>query len=300
MDTKQTDANASQVVLPGTSGPLCEKRKCPTCWYFAIGSMMNPVSMQLREIVPIESHPAEIKDWELVFRGPGGMGSIEAKENATLYGVLHLLTETEMASLDKMEMSYRKVLCEASYGNGKTQKCCVYQVDPSKVPVDWKTMNAPPGERYIDIISQGAVHYKVSDKFVEWLKTVKTTPRKKPSEYRKVPAPKEDKKITAAELAKNDGAGTNELWMAINGKVCKWVGDLSKPGNVNMLEFTKRFAGKDGTVGMARGMYEPKFPIPTTLEAMPEEHRGLVEDNFCGFLMMRDPPLFQRIGTLVP
>ena len=39
------------------------------CWYFAIGSMINPTSLMLRDLHPLESHPAMIHDFELIFSG---------------------------------------------------------------------------------------------------------------------------------------------------------------------------------------------------------------------------------------
>jgi len=48
--------------------------------YFAIGSMINPVSINLRDIYPIKSLPAELYGYELVFVGLGGMASIEQKK----------------------------------------------------------------------------------------------------------------------------------------------------------------------------------------------------------------------------
>jgi len=303
-DSKQTAADSKQtadakpvtcLVLPGTAGAAFEARKQNTCWYFAIGSMMNPVSLQLREIQPIESYAGEIDGWELVFKGAGGMGSVDEKQGAVLYGVLHRLVESEMAMLDKMEASYKKVALDCKYGDGKVQKCMVYQMDPTKL---LPGPNNPPGERYIDIITQGAQHYKVNPAFVEWLKTVKVTPRKKPSEFKKLPAPKVDQKISKEDLAKHDGSNNSEMWMSVNFKVCKWVGDLSLPQNVMMYEFCKRWAGKEATIMFARGLYEPRYPIPTTLEAMPEEHRALIEDQFAGWQVMREPAVWQVIGSM--
>ena len=34
-------------------------------WYFAIGSMMNPISMSARKLAPIESKAAECLDYKL-------------------------------------------------------------------------------------------------------------------------------------------------------------------------------------------------------------------------------------------
>lgn len=44
-----------------------------TFWYFAIGSMMNPISLANRNIVPVESKPGELLDYKLYFFGNFGM-----------------------------------------------------------------------------------------------------------------------------------------------------------------------------------------------------------------------------------
>ena len=45
--------------------------------YFAIGSMTNEVSLSLRELTPISSKPAILRNHKLVFRGKGGMATVE-------------------------------------------------------------------------------------------------------------------------------------------------------------------------------------------------------------------------------
>ena len=42
-------------------------------WYFAIASMMNRISINNREVFPVESMPGEILDYELIFFGKMGM-----------------------------------------------------------------------------------------------------------------------------------------------------------------------------------------------------------------------------------
>ena len=39
-----------------------------TEWYLAIGSMINPVSLQLRKLKPIRSYAARADGWKLVFK----------------------------------------------------------------------------------------------------------------------------------------------------------------------------------------------------------------------------------------
>ncbi len=57
-------------------------------WYFAIGSMCNPTSMNLREMFPKQSMPGILHGWKLVFHGKGGMGNIEADTSESFHGVL--------------------------------------------------------------------------------------------------------------------------------------------------------------------------------------------------------------------
>jgi hypothetical protein len=50
-------------------------------------------------------------------------------------------------------------------------------------------VNNPPGERYLDIIMRGCVHYGVKQEWIDYLKTHPCTPRKKVSEFQKIPLP---------------------------------------------------------------------------------------------------------------
>ena len=61
-------------------------------WYFAIGSMMNKVSVNARKVYPTQSKPAEILDYELIFFGGGGMACALAAKGKSFHGVLHKCT----------------------------------------------------------------------------------------------------------------------------------------------------------------------------------------------------------------
>ena len=75
----------SILVEPATSGA---SNKSNTFWYFAIGSMMSPKSMENRNIVPLTSAPAELFDYELKFFGGMGFGEAVNKPGASFHGVL--------------------------------------------------------------------------------------------------------------------------------------------------------------------------------------------------------------------
>ena len=78
-------------------------------WYFAIGSMINNVGLNARGIVPKKSIPAEILDFELIFFSSNGVACALQKPGKSFHGVLHLCTDEEMKTLDKIELSYKRI-----------------------------------------------------------------------------------------------------------------------------------------------------------------------------------------------
>lgn len=65
--------------------------------------MMNKVSLNNRDIYPVESYPAILQDFELNFFGGWGMAVAIAKSGKTFHGVLHKVTKLEMEQLDEIE-----------------------------------------------------------------------------------------------------------------------------------------------------------------------------------------------------
>ena len=74
--------------------------------YFAIGSMCNKVSLSLRNLHPLESHPAEILDHEIYFFGKLAFAEAIYKPNASFHGVLHKMLASDKSKLDQMELGY--------------------------------------------------------------------------------------------------------------------------------------------------------------------------------------------------
>ena len=79
------------------------------CLYFAFGSMMNPISLEGRQLNPIKSVPAELLNFRLGFFGSMGFASTRALEGASCHGVLHRMTDEDMKKLDKIEITYDRV-----------------------------------------------------------------------------------------------------------------------------------------------------------------------------------------------
>lgn len=83
-------------------------KKAPTeCfYYFAIGSMINPVSLAARKIVPLESKPGILLDHEIYFFSKAGVAEALHKPGKSFHGVLHKVDNDMMDILDKIEASY--------------------------------------------------------------------------------------------------------------------------------------------------------------------------------------------------
>ena len=88
------------------NGPSDPAKSGRTFWYFAIGSMMNPMSLKNRKVVPKESKPAELLDHRLYFFGPLGMAEAIPDEGYNFHGVLHRVDDKTMSELDKIEFGY--------------------------------------------------------------------------------------------------------------------------------------------------------------------------------------------------
>lgn len=77
-------------------------------WYFAIGSMMNPISLRCRNLYPRESYPAIIFDFYLHFFGSMGFAEAVLEVGRSFHGVVHKMTASDMLELDKIERGYIK------------------------------------------------------------------------------------------------------------------------------------------------------------------------------------------------
>jgi len=242
---------------------------------------------------PSRSVPGELKDWELCFFGQMGMASVRRRGGSSLHGVLHTVTKKEMDDLDKLEGSYRHVPVDIHLYDGTAHKAIVYEADSSKLPQSF-TKEGTPTERYIDIIVRGQREYGVAESWVKQLAATKVQPRKPPSEYKSFGPPPSGKTMTLEELKKYDGTKGDDLLIGINGKVIRYV-PPTDPKDMMAKGFLQRFAGKDNTLHFARGLYEPRYAIATTLEAMSDDHKRWVEDNATNFIKN-----YEVVAALIP
>lgn len=267
--------------------------------------MCNPTSLNLRMIFPTRSQPGILRGWKLMFRGGGGMGDIDrGTAEDSFHGILHLVTPTEFKHLDSIESIYDRVPVEVECYDGTVVQAGAYKMDQTKLTAG--VPDALPGERYLDIISRGLRHFHADPAYIEYLEKLPCQPRKKVSEYRLIPHPPEDApEITQEQLKAGVGSSDPAAWKetdllcCVHGKVMKWAADpTSSPQVALMYQWAqRRYAGIEACVSIAKTLYEPLYPIPTTYEAMPVEARQWAEELFCSFSRATFPLADRRIGS---
>ena len=237
--------------------------------YFAIGSMTNQVSLSLRELTPISSKPAILRNHKFVFRGAGGMattvkveahvsldvdGDLESTPFANeVHGVLHLLSRRQMNLLDKFEGGYIHKVCKVSTYDGTEVEAVCYEMDPSQWPSDIK--HDLPSERYLDIIMKGCMSYNVDTKWLEFIRTRRAIPRKCPTEFQSFYSTQPTVPILAWDtVQKNNGLDSDDLWIVINNKVLKFTGDTSSFFPFGYF-VNNGIGGTDFTLKFAKGFY---------------------------------------------
>ena len=101
---------------------------------------------------------AEIQDFELIFFSAMGVACAVQKPGNTFHGVLHLCTDAEMITLDKIELSYKRIPSKAKLYDGKICNCTVYADPEGKID---HSNDKPPTERYLDIMIEGCQKHGV-------------------------------------------------------------------------------------------------------------------------------------------
>lgn len=246
-------------------------------YYFAIGSMMNPIAWKNRRISPISSSPAELLDFELKFSGGLGFAEAVPAKGKSFHGVLHLVDENTMERLDELEISYKRVEGTAKLNDGTFVTATVY----TKACTFGQETN-PPQQRYIDLLIEGARHFHVDQKQIQFLENHECRPRPLPHEF------KSFKDVSAAvplmsyevEVCPFNGEDTPNLRIAVNGKVLEvLVQNVDSKLFRNSLNFYKQF-GHRAELVMSKIMYDPKYGCPETVEEFTREHAAYIENCF--------------------
>ena len=267
--------------------------------YFAIGSMTNEVSLSLRELTPISSKPAVLRNHKLVFRGKGGMATVEEDHQYEplleqdgdlegsgfaneVHGVLHLLSRKQMMLLDQFEGGYQRKICSViTYHDEIEIQAVCYVMDRSQWPHD--ICHDLPSERYLDIIAQGCAMYNVDKAWVNFIRSRKCVPRKNPTDFQSFVSTEATVPILHWDMVqKNNGYESDDLWIVINNKVLKFTGDKNSYFPFGYF-VNNGIGGTDFTLRFAKGFYEPKYKLSawyTKASELEGEHRAWIEDQF--------------------
>lgn len=255
-----------------------------TTRYFAIGAMMNPVSMRLRGIQPVgASKPAKLQGYRIHFFGEAGMAEcLPADEGSCIHGVLHTIRQHEAEKLDAIETGYDRRYVNVVDYEGKEIDAYAYCRQDKNIQRGDGHDN-PPSERYIQVLADGAAHYGVDQEYVDFLKSHEVVPRTKPEDYESFKLPgvadvDECRVYTRQEIEAADGKDGRDLLVTVNGKVLKAVCDPSES------IFVRRFVIHGvvhSEVVWARYLYEPMFgEPPTRIEDFTRAHCEYFEDFF--------------------
>lgn len=267
-------------------------------WYLAIGSMMNPISLYLRDLTPVLSYPARCPNYKLVFRG---MADVEYCPDSEFHGVVHLLSDEQMARLDKLEMGYNRIVVNVIDYQNNSHSVHVYQMKLNN------TIYNLPSERYLDIIIKGGEHYRVQSEYLQQLKEQQDViPRKQPSTFQSFADIPTDIFFTEEELAKHNGNdGSPSVWISINGKILEYTELLPNdhPDAEHkklMFNYIKtHFAGREIAPQMAKNLYEPLYELPINGKDLCEQQKAQIEDEvYCRLIDQSTKNCWKPVGRL--
>ncbi|MFO0695196.1 MAG: gamma-glutamylcyclotransferase family protein [Polyangiales bacterium] len=143
--------------------------------YFAFGAnTCRHVLVGRRRIEPLRSEPALLRDHALRFVRRGipllepAFASVEPEPGATVHGVLHRLTPTAMAHLDRIEgRGYDRIAVQVETRDGSRIVATAYRArDP--VP------GLRPSRRYVELLIRGARENDLPEPWIEELARLET------------------------------------------------------------------------------------------------------------------------------
>lgn len=253
-----------------------------TVEYFAIGSMMNPMSLNMRGIHPLESRAACLKDYELFFGMDSGFAAARQDPGSEMHGVVHRLTRQELDMLDKIEFWYIKELVEVVPYTGEENlapvEAFVYIFDPKMVEkYPEKFAKSPPSARYMEILQEGAKHFGLEKTFIENnLENIEIVPRKALTELRTFKIPEGFlPEWTFEKMQEKDKEDKEIVFFAIKKKIFRF--NLTGVGE--NTHFIRKERGTHFAHQIAsKYWYEPQYGVPTQVGDMQDELHSYVED----------------------
>jgi hypothetical protein len=251
-------------------------------WYFAMGSMTNPISLHLRHLTPIVSYPVICHNHRIVFRDNNGMADIEFCAETECHGVIHLLSDEQMARLDQVEGFYHRILVNVVDYQHQSHVAYAYKMNETN-----ELANLPT-ERYLDIIVKGCEYHNVRPEYIHRLKHEQPViPRKQPHAFNSFTDIPSDVFHSMDDLERHNGSDSAlPLWTSVNGKILEYNGLPSVDHPDYQLQkrfydfFQPRYGGREIVTTMAKVLYEPLYKLPVNDEDITDEHRAMIEDNY--------------------
>eukprot|EP00775_Hariotina_reticulata_P008447 gene8447-8631_t len=252
-------------------------------WYFAYGSMVNPVSLRRRGIIPEESIPGILHGYSLGFQlevevaayqpyvdttsshsntSRNSRGAVVSlAEDAASNCVVTIGSEhsrsssgdsTPPSSLGKSASS----IAAKAFIVPQERLLALQQEHP-----EWH--NSLPTERYITIITKGLRHFGADPSWIQGVAATPFTPNKKPEQYERIPLPADPASLrtfTSQELAAfRDKIVDGKAISALGSKVMEV--DLSGRENGPYANIVKtHMTGHDHTYNLCMNLYDPGLP----------------------------------------
>jgi len=257
-------------------------------YYFAIGSMMNPTSLKLREIDVIRSYPGVIQNFKLNFAGRYGMAEALPSVGNCFHGVVHEITKEMMVKLDEIEFVYDRCSAQCKLYDGTEITVTVYIFNRGREE-DGKFLeeNNPPQRRYLEIMMQGAKYFGVRQEYINSLNNHECVKRPSPpfnkwADRSKLPVVDPNKLIDTDEIC----------YRTLNGTV--WECERDK-----LLTFWKKFEDAPDNsmeLQLSRILYDPKYGTPETRDDLTAEHSAYIEHFIKDLADMQHPAGMTCIG----
>ena len=251
-----------------------------TYHYFAIASMMNPTSLQARDVKPLESQPAILLDYKLVFFGSMGYAEAipsspdEGTTTAEFHGVVHTVTQHDMNILNEIEHLYVPTKAIAQLYDGTQISVIVYCRPTEKQD----TTKGIPQERYLDVMIEGAIHYGVQAEYIESLKKLEKEPRPKANEFLSFGPLVRDKHpiMSLEDVFKQDGEGCRPLCATVNGKVLQ-IQDPTPERTGLLRNMRKKLRTAALEDFLPKVIYDPMYGVPKDRNDCTREHAAYLE-----------------------
>jgi len=239
--------------------------------------MCNPVSLQLRGLVPLRSQPGQLTAHKIVFtNSKNGWADIVPLEDVATplggsHGVLHVMSEEDLAKLDRIEVGYKKVLVSVRCYDASIVQAWAYKFKEPESNEKFK-----PTQRYIDIIAFGCEYHGVDAAYVAFLRSVPSVPRPHPEEYKTIEIPSgcADRYFSQLEFEALNNA------FALDHVVFQFQACLEDDDTGIVLFKSLGLMGIDATLRYTQLAYDPLFPVVSSYEEMTPQHRAYVVDLF--------------------